>query len=350
MATATAAATHEAPPLEEGSAPAGPSAPPWDRTLSLEARLCMVKLALGAKIEKGGTADPAMGGWAFVEYDDVAELIGTALATHGVCWTQGMPELELELLAAKTSTGKDNYRAIVTIEFTFTSADDREQSITRSWKGQADDTGDKSIQQAATSCTKYFLLKAFLLAGQDSTDPDSKVNEGGSSGGSNSRSAKPGICEQCKALGGKSKKGYPAKFWPNENVSSGFQCDGMVDGRYMNHQPTPPPGSAATPSAGVGTAPATQSTAESDALKLTIEALRGLPTGWPQRMAEKLAVDVDQRFAKGITPSVLREMPEDKLKFIRDWAELLAEQAAKGVDPWPATDPGDIDPDDIPFN
>lgn len=45
-------------------------------------------------------------------------------------------------------------------------------------------------------------------------------------------------CPECAALGVKSKKGYPAKFWPKEN--SPDQCDGIDgSGQYMNHRRKP---------------------------------------------------------------------------------------------------------------
>lgn len=46
------------------------------------------------------------------------------------------------------------------------------------------------------------------------------------------------ICAECQTLGVKSKKGYPAKFWPKENGPD--QCDGIDgSGGYLNHRRKP---------------------------------------------------------------------------------------------------------------
>lgn len=401
MATATAAAPQQVPPLEEGSVPTGPSAPDiWTRLREPfdESRIGKLPRAtIGReeykKLQKGRC--PECGGWHPLESTIHLDYVGHADVTDRLLtvdptwdWEPLARDVNPDVLVAAIASGDAEIVRMVINSAPPKLERAENGSPVGMWMrltvGGQSRIGYGSCEPGKNDAEKELIGDGLRNAGlrfgialdlwrkerPHMQEGDDSSTQAAPPAG-RSQSTKPGLCEQCAALGGKSKKGYPAKFWPNEHIG-GFQCDGIVDGKYMNHQPAPPPGSApatqSPPVAGVGTAPATQpglpvdgsdpgplqTTGAADALKLklTVEALRKLPTGWPNRMAGRLAIDVDERFNAGITPSLLREMPEDKLKFIRDWAELLGEQAAKGADPWPAEtyDPGDINPDDIPFN
>ena len=129
--------------------------------------------ALGGTIEKGGTAPAVMGGFAFVEWDDVAEKIGTLLAQNGVMPFPSMTEHSNEHIG-DTSTGKPIYRASVTVVLELVNVDNPEDRATLSWPGTGDDGSDKAVQKAGTSAEKYALLKLFMLKGEKgaSVDPD----------------------------------------------------------------------------------------------------------------------------------------------------------------------------------
>jgi hypothetical protein len=200
-------------------------------------RLIAVKKALGGTIEKGGRAPKEMGGFAFVEWDDVAEKIGTLFAEHGIVPLPSMVECALDS-AGTTEKGKDIHRALVKMETVLVNADDPTDTLTLSWYGEGDDTGDKSVQKAGTSASKYFWTKLFMLAGVAGAQADSDRDPPASADGAEGPISRQ-RCAQCAAAGIKSRKGYPARYWPNDRAASGFQCDGydQATGRYQNHEP-----------------------------------------------------------------------------------------------------------------
>lgn len=67
---------------------------------------------------------------------------------------------------------KSSYRTEVVMEFVLLA--EGGEPLTMTWAGEAIDTGDKGMQKAATSATKYFLLKLFQVpTKEDAThDPD----------------------------------------------------------------------------------------------------------------------------------------------------------------------------------
>jgi len=145
---------------------------------NLYQRLIAVRLALGGSIPKGGTAPQVMGGFKFVEWDDVAEKIGTLLAENGIVMLPSMSSCEVAQ-AGTTASGKPIYRATAPLAYELINADMPEDRTVITWIGSGDDSGDKAIQKAGTSGTKYMLLKLFLLGGGVAAvaDPDANGEE-----------------------------------------------------------------------------------------------------------------------------------------------------------------------------
>lgn len=218
-------------------------------TLNLYQRLIAVKKELGGTIEKGGTAPQQMGGFAFIEWDEIAAKIGMLFAEHGVVVLTSMPECSVEV-CGKTSTDKDIFRATVTLALELVNADEPSDKTVLTWVGVGDDTSDKSVQKAATSAMKYLLIKTLMLGGvKGVADSDAETVEGSGAPARPARTAIPPartpprngapraeLCVQCQAEGLKSRKGYAPKYWPRPDGS--LQCDGIdVDGSYANHRP-----------------------------------------------------------------------------------------------------------------
>ncbi len=173
---ATAAPSNSGGPgqtVQTVPAPEAPATVP-----NLYQRLIAVRLALGGSIPKGGTAPQVMGGFKFVEWDDVAEKIGTLLAENGIVMLPSMPSCEVAQ-AGTTASGKPIYRATAPLVYELVNADVPEDRAVMTWIGSGDDSGDKAIQKAGTSGTKYFLLKLFVLGGVvgNVADPDANGEE-----------------------------------------------------------------------------------------------------------------------------------------------------------------------------
>jgi hypothetical protein len=374
-----------------------------DTSRNLYQRLVAVKLALGGTIEKGGIAPQVMGGFSFIEWDDVAEKIGMLFADNGVCPLPSITDYKVEVIG-KTSTEKDLYRATITLSLELINADNPEDRTTLTWVGVGDDTSDKSIQKAATSANKYCLIKALMLGGvKGVVDSDASAIEGVDSGTPGSTNS--ALCEQCQMAGFKSRRGYPPRYWPGRG-GRGPQCDGVdAEGEYQNHRPkveaqpeqAPRPGSAprtelseqerqdqekvtvppaAPVTAGMGgndqgagsppvaetplqradtarqgvldivsaaeTAPAPSPAVNGNLFETTLAALKALPTGWPAKMAQELVRQGMPQFGSGITPSELKRLPEDKLQYVLDYSIVLKKAAEQGRDPWAVVDPANV--------
>ena len=145
---------------------------------NLYQRINAVRRALGGTISKNGQAPQVMGGFTFVTWDDVGARVGTLLAENGIVTLPSMTACEV-VQAGTTATGKPIYRATVTLVYEFVNADEPSERTTMTWVGSGDDSGDKAIQKAATSGSKYLLLKLFMLGGADDTErngEDAKVD------------------------------------------------------------------------------------------------------------------------------------------------------------------------------
>jgi hypothetical protein len=136
---------------------------------NLYQRINAVRRALGGTISKNGQAPQVMGGFSFVTWDDVGARVGTLLAENGIVTLPSMTACEV-VQAGTTTTGKPIYRATVTLVYEFVNADEPSERTTMTWVGSGDDSGDKAIQKAATSGSKYLLLKLFMLGGADDTE------------------------------------------------------------------------------------------------------------------------------------------------------------------------------------
>ena len=108
----------------------------------------------------------------FVTESDVSDAVRAALAAENVAF-----------LARMRATHPDGKKTIVEMEYTF--ADGETGAIWASiWTGEAIDSQDKGIAQAATSALKYFLMKTFVLSSGDPGDDsdngaESKPTNGG---------------------------------------------------------------------------------------------------------------------------------------------------------------------------
>ena len=93
-------------------------------------------------------------------WDDVLPAVRNACIEHGV-------QITPSVLDARS----DNGHVLVHMSFTIKDAT-AEELDTFFWFGEAKGNDDKGIQKAITSCTKYALLKYFMIPIVDDTDPD----------------------------------------------------------------------------------------------------------------------------------------------------------------------------------
>lgn len=102
-------------------------------------------------------------------WDDVLPAVRNACIEHGVQITPTVKSVQIA--PTVKSEKQDGQHVLVEMAFTIrdTESDQQEEFV---WFGEAKGNDDKGIQKAITSCTKYALLKYFMIPIVDDTDPD----------------------------------------------------------------------------------------------------------------------------------------------------------------------------------
>ena len=101
--------------------------------------------------------------YSFVQDMDVLHECRTAMCAAGIGFAVSMLDLQ-----------RDGKKTIVKCSYTFTDTETG-FSDTQTWFGEADDAQDKGCNKAVTACTKYFLLKTFLIPTGLEDDPDGQA-------------------------------------------------------------------------------------------------------------------------------------------------------------------------------
>lgn len=105
--------------------------------------------------------------------DAVLNALAPILAKHGVVLVPSVDESEIRTL--QTNQGSAMNHCKVKMSFTF--YDSEGDSITHTFHGEAMDSGDKSLNKAATAAYKYFLFQAFTIPVEGTPDADSESHE-----------------------------------------------------------------------------------------------------------------------------------------------------------------------------
>lgn len=128
-----------------------------------------------AKVMEKISRVPKNGKNKFFNYDyvteaDLTDHIRPILAEEGVAFTSTVLE------TSKVPTEKDGMLSTVKMLFRLIDADDG-SSIESVFLGEGIDKGDKGFYKAYTGCTKYFLMKTFLVATGDDPENDDAPKE-----------------------------------------------------------------------------------------------------------------------------------------------------------------------------
>lgn len=144
-----------------------------EKELSLAAKIAAISKDLGA-IKKGGHNKEQH--YDFIEYAAVSGKIRELLDKHGVAIIPTVTDYERD--DVRSGSGKTGFHYTLKMTFTVINADDQEDRIVATWMGESTDWGDKGINKAETSGTKYFLMRLFNISekGDADNDPDSQDN------------------------------------------------------------------------------------------------------------------------------------------------------------------------------
>ncbi len=125
------------------------------------------------KIDKGGYNKTQ--NFKFIEYAEVAGRIRSLFAQYGVIIK---PEVvSYDVTEVKSRSGGIGYHYILTMNFCAINADDNNDRIESQWVSEAVDYGDKGVNKAITSGTKYFIMRLFNISERGDEDNDSQTPE-----------------------------------------------------------------------------------------------------------------------------------------------------------------------------
>jgi hypothetical protein len=120
-------------------------------------------------VGKHGQMDPAarMGNYKYQRYDDLKRELGAAFRTHAVFLQSDTTRLVTE----RVGEGGRMTRVVVSATYRFTSLVDGSE-LTFDSHGESMDKSDKATGKAMTMALKSALIQAFMLAAEDTEDPD----------------------------------------------------------------------------------------------------------------------------------------------------------------------------------
>lgn len=136
-------------------------------TRTLAAKIAAISKDLGA-IKKGGHNKEQH--YDFIEYAAVSGKIRELLDKHGVAIIPTVESYERDDVTSRS--GATGYHYTLKMRFTVINADDQEDKIEATWMGESTDWGDKGINKAETSGTKYFYMRLFNISEKSDADND----------------------------------------------------------------------------------------------------------------------------------------------------------------------------------
>lgn len=139
---------------------------------TLAAKLAKIGREIG-KVEKSGKNSQQ--NYNYIEYGVVAGRIRELFDEHGVIIIPSVEDVAVDTITNKYGNAGYHYR--LTMSFTIINGDDPTDTLTASWVGESADYGDKGINKAETSGTKYFLMRLFNVSEKGETEADKESPE-----------------------------------------------------------------------------------------------------------------------------------------------------------------------------
>ena len=138
-----------------------------EKTMSLASKLAAIGKEIGS-VDKSGVNKEQK--YNFIPYGTVAGRIRELLDKHHVIIIPSVNSVQQGEITSKY--GNKGYHYVLEMSFTIINGDDPSEKETATWLGESSDFGDKGINKAETSGTKYFLMRLFNISESDSEDSD----------------------------------------------------------------------------------------------------------------------------------------------------------------------------------
>lgn len=142
------------------------------KTISLAAKLAKIGQEIG-KIGKTGTNGQQ--GYKFIEYGTIAGRIRELFDKYQIIIVPSVKDYTVEEIS--NSRGSSGYHYTLNMHFTVINGENMEEKIESDWLGESADYGDKGINKAETSATKYFLMRLFNISEKDDQEADATSPE-----------------------------------------------------------------------------------------------------------------------------------------------------------------------------
>lgn len=141
-----------------------------DTKLSLGAKLARIGKEIG-KVDKTGKNQQQR--YDYIEYGVVAGRIRELFDEYRVIIIPSVVEYSQDNIT--TRNGGSGYHYTLKMRFQIINGDDPQDTILADWMGESADYGDKGINKAETSGTKYFLMRLFNVSEKGEEEADAKT-------------------------------------------------------------------------------------------------------------------------------------------------------------------------------
>lgn len=143
-----------------------------DKPTTLAGKLAKIGEEIG-KVDKGGYNSEQR--FKFIEYAVVAGRIRTLFSEYGVIIKPEVLDYRMDEVSSKS--GRVGYHYILHMRFSAINADNQEDKLESEWFSESIDYGDKGLNKAITSGTKYFIMRIFNISERDDEDNDASTPE-----------------------------------------------------------------------------------------------------------------------------------------------------------------------------
>ena len=137
------------------------------KPMTLAQKLAKIGKEIGA-VSKSGTNKEQK--YNYIEYGVVAGRIRELFDTYGIIIVPKVDDYKADEVTSKY--GNKGYHYVLRMSFKLINGDDKDDFIETSWLGESADFGDKGINKAETSGTKYFLMRLFNVSEKGEEEAD----------------------------------------------------------------------------------------------------------------------------------------------------------------------------------
>lgn len=142
------------------------------KPMSLAAKLARIGKEIGA-VDKSGRNNEQK--YNYIEYGVVAGRIRELFDTYGVIIIPSVEGYQADEITSKY--GSRGYHYTLRMSFQLINGDDPEDRFSATWMGESADFGDKGVNKAETSGTKYFLMRLFNVSEKGEEEADKVTPE-----------------------------------------------------------------------------------------------------------------------------------------------------------------------------